>query len=126
MSLDVVVGLDPPIEGLAKRLLECKKFKWCPGMRSGLIGTRFDAGDNWNQTKRKHWPVLTDKATLGALLYLIRELKGDPGWCPRFSHDELDQEIWEIYEDNYERIGAYGSEAEALVVAIEVLSKETP
>ena len=124
MSQDVLLGADPPLEGLAKRLLDCRKFKWCPGMRSGLMGTRFDMGDNWNRSKRKHWPVLTDKATLGALLYLIRGLKEDPGWCPRFSYDEYDQESWVLWnEKKYERIGTYKSEAEVLVAALEDLSQ---
>ena len=120
---DVILGADPPVEGLAKRLLECKKFKWCPGMRSGLVGVRYDSGDNWNRTKRKHWPVLTDKATLGALLYLIRGLREEPGWSPRFGYDEYDREEWSLWE-GFDRVGAYSTEAEALVAALENISQK--
>lgn len=79
-------------EELAQRAVACKHWRWMPGMltKHGLRAER--NGDGmvaiWHDRKRNEWgeesltgglPDLTDPATIGCLLALVREAWGDDG-----------------------------------------------
>ena len=73
---------------LAKRAISCKHWRWLPGMLAGYsddrpwyrlteadkygIPTRCEP-PNW----RSAWPALTDPATLGCLLAIVRDAHRD-------------------------------------------------
>jgi hypothetical protein len=81
----------PHLDDLARRAVACKRWRWMPGMRYqvGLLASRLSD----SQCKGKlplvaeARPDLTDPATLGCLLALVREAWGqgvyllpDGGW----------------------------------------------
>jgi hypothetical protein len=95
---------------LAKRAVACRHWRWMPGM---LIddGTRLSAPlPHRMLAALDALPDLTDPATLGCLLALVREAWGRPGAvCACIPSDAL----WRC-------CGEYGAtEAEALVAALE-------
>jgi hypothetical protein len=62
------------------------------------------------------WPDLSDPATLGCLLALVREARGDQTLAARFD----DEYGWWVVDGNrWAECGRGDSEAEALVVALE-------
>jgi hypothetical protein len=109
---------------LARRAVACKGWRWMPGM-----------ADHWGQRLREgQWvdpaaalPDLTDPATLGCVLALVREAWGNPHiWVESC----VDREMWSSIDHyglgwacpNGEPVvddieGA--TEAEALVAALE-------
>ena len=134
---------------LSRRAIACKGWRWLPGtlrLRATppsrrdhlrMEGRVPDGGDTWNYAA---WPVIpdvTDAATLGCLLALVRE-----AWrCPtvyarqsttrRVSDGVIAWEVCDLYLDaeacralGVSREGSvgswgHGSEAEALVAALE-------
>jgi len=82
-------------EELARRAVACKHWRWMPGMlatdgarlyRAQDDGTALDIGDTivergWGFGLANMFPDLTDPATLGALLALVREAWEDPCIC---------------------------------------------
>jgi len=109
---------------LAKRAVACKHWRWKSGMRTtcGILS----GGDDWVTFGYDHkdmvilndggrWlPDLTDAATLGCLLALVREAWGDDGICPDFNKMR-----WTILTWDCCAIGDGSTEAEALVAALE-------
>ena len=126
---------------LARRAVACKGWRWMPGMmrlrvtspgmgdhlkREGRVP---DGGDTWEY---ENWPVIpdvTDAATVGCLLALVREAWNDPAYLwgghaevrrdsktlfvvLRFGHDANGflVERW---------VASGATEAEALVAALE-------
>ena len=134
---------------LARRAVACRGWRWMPGMMRlratppsrrdhlRMEGRVPDGGDTWDYAA---WPVIpdvTDAATLGCLLALVRE-----AWrCPtvyarqsttrRVSDGVIAWEVCDLYLDaeacralGVSREGSvgswgHGSEAEALVAALE-------
>jgi len=108
---------------LAKRAFACKHFRWMPGMRAIVPKNLPMAWGTTRACRIPHSvhptmvPDLTDPATLGCLLALVREAWGEPlmqamnagggwvGFCPA--------PLWTDSD------GPYGTEAEALVAALE-------
>lgn len=123
---------------LARRLISCKGFYWMPGMRASWIG--MDTGwrilshsDSWYEGEGirdslpggpTKLPDLTDPATLGCLLTLVRRAWRDQRlvaiYCEAANPNQ--SEGWAVQSaDNRLPIAGedYMSEAEALVVAME-------
>jgi hypothetical protein len=117
---------------LAKRAVACPKWRWMPGMRA--VGRR-NVPTAWFRSEDDicrltgEWadaaPDLTDPATLGCVLALVRE-----AWEPRRGTDHIASTVhastgWGVGA----RVGsecfaaiilpAFSSEAEALVAALE-------
>lgn len=133
---------------LARRAVACKHWRWMPGMLTSakdrvlsVIGDQFelDTIQAWLEegspiyARAEHMgfdfggclPDLTDPATIGCLLALVREAVGDPCAhivCVR----DLDGDFWFVARTNWRTTreqnitGRYHrSEAEALVAALE-------
>ena len=128
---------------LARRAVACKGWHWLPGMLAlpfdGMVSTpvRLTNERDWPHDVGLRLPDLTDPATLGCLLALVRE-----AWrCPtvyvrqsttrRQSDGVIAWEVCDLYLDaeacralGVPREGSvgswgHGSEAEALVAALE-------
>lgn len=113
---------------LGKRAVACKGFRWLPGMLAvewaapgmGLTGGRpVRVDERWHEVGV--WlPDLTDPATLGCLLALVREAWGDHyafvGWFDPH---------WKVIRCRTESLigclaGRGDTEPEALVAALDV------
>ena len=113
---------------LSRRVVACKGWRWMPGMLTDE-GRRVmqvwpdNLGIKWshlldNRVVRDAdaLPDLTDPATLGCLLALVREAGGDPFLCPA-----ADRETgwWLNGYAAVDYLQSYRTEAEALVAALE-------
>ena len=107
--------IDP--NALARRAVACKGWRWRPGMAYWWLDDRDRVADTEPGDLRRDGsllPDLTDPATLGCILALVREAWGDPRLVVIY-HGEAaypgQSEGW-----GYSRSA---SEAEALVAALE-------
>jgi len=128
---------------LARRAIACKGWRWMPGMQTDSKFARVVAVDSdtgvpcaaedgaTNDDCHAVWlndvpllPDLTDPATLGCLLALVREAWGDHATSFANGYEEP-QNVWVVHNgrfssDDYGHEIAKGStEAEALVRALE-------
>ena len=96
---------------LSRRLVACKGWRWMPGALD-LFGRRV----RHPVRDADALPDLTDAATLGCLLALVRKAWGDPFLCPA-----ADRETgwWLNGYAAVDYLQSYRSEAEALVAALE-------
>lgn len=114
---------------LAKRLVDCKRFCWMPGMSARCVDgsmLRYLGGNNWFDEEAEEllvrWsephdplPNLDDPATRGCLLALICSISR-AAWC---EPDGTDLSRWAVYSPWTDRLGTGTSESEALVAALE-------
>jgi hypothetical protein len=125
------------LEQLGLRAVACKHWKWLGGMRvvspaehSGATGytVRVESG---YVAKSGEYPDLTDTATLGCLLALVREAWNDPTlglFAARGGRSGRPARVWAFGGCRPRRRGwensiasaFFGSEIEALVSALEV------
>lgn len=128
------------LEALARRAVACRGWRWIPGMLTLSDERMLDDGwpeydvreygssgvaecVKWNlKPKKGALPDLTDAATLGCLLALVREAWGDPYLIA----DKERGAGWIIDENQCNSMlvgGRYirgATEAEALIAALEV------
>jgi hypothetical protein len=118
------------LEELARRAVACKRWRWMPGMLSakGLRVTRRDS-DGYvvgyyedlsyiAECVPGTLPDLTDPATLGCLLALIRKAWKDPQvHVVKLAYGFMGWQAWNADRDIAAKCG---SEVEALVAALEV------
>ena len=135
--------MTPELEALARRAVACPRWRWMPGMLSG--GRRVvhgEAGAVCCKGVRMLWsgawvsdpvyvddlPDLTDFATLGCLVALVREIHGPSAVARHIGTNGRGGQEWAIYDrapavDGYHMaapaLGYWESEAEALVAALE-------
>lgn len=107
---------------LARRAVACKGWRWMPGMLVDSGGTIYRMtektialGCGSPEFQREYMrPDLTDAATLGCLLALVREAHG------RRCYTQASGGYWAVQNDDTEEMwGAEATEAEALVAALE-------
>ena len=117
------------MQDLARRAVACKHWRWMPGMRliSGMDippGRIQDDGSVAHGTKGglvvcfDDIPDLTDPATIGCLLALVREAWGDPlMWL-----ESDGTRRWAVYRTipRVDRLGYGSTEGEALVRTLEM------
>ena len=111
---------------LAQRATASPHWRWMPGMIAGCGGRRARARRKGGPPYRGALPDLTDPATLGCLLALVREAWGDKFLVPQ--EDYCHKALWCIRG----RTGmpawvavACMSEAEALIAALEAAPCES-
>lgn len=110
--------MDAEHEDLARRAVACKHWKWMPGML--LIGGHRVDGDDVLSEYRPAYalPDLTDPATLGCLLALVREAWSEPllsvAWAGGRWH--LVRRVWGVEALKWIDTA---TEAEALVATLE-------
>jgi hypothetical protein len=115
------------LDELAKRLVKCKHFRWMDGMLA--ISFQGDRRWHWRQNEQDDhlpdsdsFPDLTDPATLGCLLHLVREAWG---FSDAFLIKPVSYWRWCLPNTYSEsalatiRFGGHTTEAEALVAALE-------
>jgi hypothetical protein len=114
------------LEELARRAVACKRWRWMPGMRYQVGQVAGRLSDSQCKGKlplvAEAIPDLTDPATLGCLLALVREAHGAP--AAYFMGSVKNQ--WVVH--HFTEPEAYWksltkwqpTEAEALVAALEV------
>jgi len=118
------------LEELARRAIACKRWRWMPGMLSekGLRVTRRDSDgyvvgyyENLSyiaECVSGTLPDLSDPATLGCLLALVREAWKDPQvHVVKLAYGFMGWQAWNADRDIAAKCG---SEVEALVAALEV------
>ena len=117
-------------EALARRAVACKHWRWMPGMRwqtSDDHGRLDDFQPEYMWCPDRALPDLTDPATLGCLLALVREAWG----CVVVTSPDHDYDYneamqgphiigWRVVETvRWMTVGEGATEAEALIAALE-------
>lgn len=130
------------IQDLARRAVACKHWRWMPGMRAvdgaerfrvSVVSHGYPQGVDEEQPMKvnvdlglRWFPDLTDPATLGCLLALVREAWGDE-WLACKGDYSPHSSTWVVYSGKPHGRGfltqvagtRYSFEAEALVAALE-------
>lgn len=109
------------MEELARRAVACDRWRWMPGMLWLLINEdgvcyNCDRVTQANLVFSDALPDLSDPATLGCLLALVREAWDDP-----FALVDYDRCNWGLFTRKHDCVWVCtaDTEAEALVAALE-------
>lgn len=128
---------------LARRAVACKGFRWMPGMkdleswrlsRELPLGGWDAQGGEWEYQQLAHHPKLpdlSDPATLGCLLALVREAWGNPRlvaiYCEAANPGQSEGWAVQVADNRLPVAGEdYATEAEALVAALEAAPTTRP
>lgn len=111
---------DAEAEALGRRLVACKGFRVMRGMLD-MQGRTWGRDLLWRWRNDLDVPDLRDPATLGCVLALVREAWGQKAvtsfwgyyWEVDYAHTIIDECM------DHEQLGVGGTEAEALVAALE-------
>lgn len=114
------------IEELGRRAVACKHWRWMPGMlvqplnsRTAVVEEEYVYDKDWSMKRRESddlHPDLSDPATLGCLLALMREAWGVERACVWWnSHDNA----WVADVRPRNAVFVRNTEAHALVAALE-------
>lgn len=121
-------------ENLGRRAVQCPHWRWMAGMLDTMGGRvvtvttdLISAADDYGSIEaftRNEWegsePDLTDPATLGCLLALVREAWGDPRASQVSELDGFSGPRWIVYGGDADELSPWlTTEAEALVAALE-------
>ena len=118
------------MQDLAMRAVACEHWRWMPGMlaldANGEEAFRFGIPSTPDKVPGPIVPDLTDPATIGCLLYIVRDAWGDDGatsYCVRlYDPTDGDYRGWAVRAFDHGGISrqTHGeSEAHALVAALE-------
>ena len=103
---------------LARRAVACEGWRWMEGMlairQHDQISHRLDHMTTALVDSKSWLPDLTDPATLGCLLHLVREAWSDPTVALLTNHLDADQ--WYVWGKD---LPPQPTEAHALVAALE-------
>ena len=105
---------------LAKRAVACKGWKWMPGMAwfdERFLQYRVQSEAHAVVIHEDRLPDLTDPATLGCLLALVREARGEPTYLPTCL--DVHDEAWVVNPPIPWRQTRYESYAAVLIAALE-------
>lgn len=112
------------LETLGRRAVACTKWRWMPGMAVVLDTWRGRIGDG-EEIRGAFVPDLSDPATRGCLLDLVREAWAQPEISTRYSEYRETGGQWDVPtpvdKDGLRNILFFSgkTEAEALVAALE-------
>ncbi len=108
---------------LGKRAVACPKWRWMPGMRWWTEDDRGRLDDfqpEYMGRPPDSLPDLTDPATIGCLLALVRAAWGDLSLSVLFDHDGCKWRVGRWEDDGLAlRCRHADTESEALVAALE-------
>jgi len=117
---------------LSERVVKCPNFYWMPGMRclptEGMVTVPLRLTDdlNWPHDLGLRLPDISDPATLGCLLALVREAWVDPTASTAATREANGGRGWVMDcwdpQSPLSGIGPFQSEAEALINALEIVS----
>lgn len=119
-------------EELARRAVACRHWRWLPGMSltriqgarlahqsdSGRWLVSYGADSLWCDPDPDWLPDLTDPCTLGGLLALVREARGDQTYLPTLL-PRVSGARWAVEQTMPHTQTLYESEVAALVAALE-------
>ena len=136
--------MNDQMEALARRAVACKHWRWMPGMQTqDFTRVCYDTGysargwDEWDNTCSECdggivtltsacLPELSDPATLGCLLALVREAWNDPGIAcvtSSYSNGRYYRRVVDGHHhgSTFQTLSqvTHSTEAEALVAALE-------
>jgi hypothetical protein len=112
------------LEALGRRLVACKHFRAMRGMRD-LQGRTWDEALLWRWSNEFDVPDLSDPATLGCVLAMVREAWGPVAHAMPWGHSSLSPAPvgWSMMLTAYDNLPtaklSAPTEAEALVAALE-------